>query len=489
MRLKVLGILSLVLLTGCTSALTSSEELNPEKSIDFFEQELSWTDCESGFECASFEAPVNWLDQDGESITIALARQAESESLTPILLNPGGPGSSGIDFLINGYQSLGTSFLRENFQLVAFDPRGVGRSNPVACEPEDTKDRLLYEHVDLPFGSPEYIEFTDQIFRDFAASCSAGGISTGYLNTQQAARDMDLIRALLGQDQLNYLGFSYGTELGATYAALFPERVGRFVLDGAVDPTMDPTTSLLGQMKGFDKALDAYLEDCLSQNFCPFDGDVEAAKAKISSFLSARESRPLPAFNDRELSLQSAIAGIIVTLYAKESWQYLTQAFEEAFAGNGSTFLLLADFYNDRNESGGYSSNITEANYAIACADGSTYEDLPDLTSEIAAASSVFGKYFAAEDNSCSYWPKALGVQELDFTVPLANPVLVVGTTGDPATPYEQAVALSQLLSEAFLVTFEGEGHTAYGGNSCVNSLVDDFFAGTDPSLEQTLCR
>lgn len=479
MQLRVFSLLGLVVLSGC--APVAQPAVTPSTTEELYSQQLDWYDCNSGFECADVVAPLDWTNPTEEFLELALVRKQDTENLTPLLVNPGGPGSSGFDFVVDSYDSLGTEYLRENFQVIGFDPRGVGESEPVTCRFDETKDKLLYEHVPFEFGSAQYLDYLDQVNKDFAADCQYGGVSTGYFNTQQTARDMDLIRDLLGLEQLNYLGFSYGTELGANYAALFPSRVGLFVLDGAVDPTLDPASTLLGQIEGFDKALTAYLEDCLNQNFCPFSGDVETAKRKISNFLVARESTPLPTLEDRDLSLQAAISGMIVTLYSAESWQYLSQAFEEAFAGNGSTFLLLADFYNDRNPEGGYISNITEANYAIGCADSVLWPDQGDRSSEIAAASSVFGRYFAAEDNSCDAWPSGIGMQPLDFTVELSNPPLIVGTTGDPATPYQQAVALSKLLDDAYLISFEGEGHTAYGTNACVDAAVDNYLAGKPP--------
>jgi pimeloyl-ACP methyl ester carboxylesterase len=467
-----------LVLTGCTATSSPSPSQQIQDGADFYEQQISWSGCDVGFECATVVAPLDWL-QDGEQlVSIALVRKSETENLTPMLVNPGGPGSSGVDYLVDGYETLGTSYLRSNFQLIGFDPRGVGKTSPVTCSEDEAKDRLLYEHVPHPFGSAEYLEYARLVGSEFAASCQAQEFSTAYFNTQQTARDMDLIRAVLGLETLNYLGFSYGTQLGASYAALFPDRVGLMVLDGAVDPTIDPSTKLVGQIKGFDKALEAYLVDCLKQSFCPFKGDVQSAKAQIANFLLARESSALPTFENRELSLQAAIAGIIVTLYSQQSWQFLSQAFSEAFQGNGSTFLLLADFYNDRDPEGGYLSNITEANYAISCSDDWLWPEVPDLSAEVLQASSVFGRYFASDDFGCEGWPQGIGMQKLDYTIPLANGPLIVGTTGDPATPYSQAVALSQLLDGATLLTLEGEGHTAYGSNECINELVDSFLSG-----------
>jgi pimeloyl-ACP methyl ester carboxylesterase len=470
-------IAALLVLTGCTSTVPSPEE-QVTGGVDYFDQQLSWQSCESGFECAQVVAPLNWVGDEEGLISIALVRRAGTDGQVPMLINPGGPGSSGFDYLVDSYNTIGTSYLRQNFQLIGFDPRGVGRTSPVSCQSDAAKDRLLYEHVPLEFGTAEYLAYSQEVYDEFARSCQDQGPSSAFFNTQQVARDMDLIRQVLGQERLNYLGFSYGTELGANYAALFPDRVGLMVLDGAVDPTLDPASTLVGQIKGFDKALEAYLTDCLSQSFCPFSGTVESAKTRIANFLKARESSPLPTFDDRGLALQAAIAGIIVTMYSAGSWQFLSQAFEEAFEGNGSTFLLLADFYNDRDPAGGYLSNITEANYAIGCSDRALWLEVPTKKEEIRQASEILGRYFASDDTSCDSWPKGIGMQEVDFSVPLATPPLVIGTTGDPATPYEQAVTLSGLLSGAKLLTFQGEGHTAYGSNDCVNKIVDDYLAG-----------
>ena len=488
MRLRALIAIAALTLTGCASDAIPSPEEQISTGTSYQDQQITWAECEAGFECATVVVPLDWQESTTDSISIELVRRAGTAGQTPMLLNPGGPGASGFRYLVDNYQSIGTEFLRSNFQLIGFDPRGVGKTAAVTCDSDQTKDRLLYEQVPFEFGSDEYLEYSNALYEEFAASCQTTGFSSGYFNTQQVARDMDLIRSVLGQEKLNYLGFSYGTELGANYAALFPQNVGLMVLDGAVDPTLNPSLTLVGQMRGFDKALDAYLTDCLEQSFCPFDGDVESAKARVSSFLTARESSALPTYDDRGLSLQAAIAGIIVTLYSQDSWQYLSQAFDEAFDGNGSTFLLLADFYNDRDPDGGYLSNITEANYAIGCSDAALWDEFPDVSQEILESSSVFGRYFAAEDNSCDGWPEGIGMHDLDFTLPLATSPMIVGTTGDPATPYEQAVALSELFDSATLLTFEGEGHTAYGSNSCVDAFVDDYLAGNKPRRSQLLC-
>ena len=477
MRLRAILLVSTLALTGCTAIEGLTPAPGPTGAVE--EQQLNWSDCNDGFECAEIFAPLDWTAETGEFVQIQLMRKTGTDGLPPILVNPGGPGSASTKWLRDGYDTLGTSWLRENFQVLAFDPRGVGESTAVECTDVALKDEVLYGQSPFPYGSEEDLQFSKEQVQRFAESCQQSGPSTAYFNTQQTARDMELIRILFGQEQLNFLGFSYGTELGATYAALFPDRVGKFVLDGAVDPNADSGTQLLGQVKGFDKALRAYLADCLTQSTCPFSGDVDSAMGVIASFLKARETVPLPTDSERTLGIQPSISGMIVTLYSQGSWQYLSQAFDGAFDGDGTIFMLLADFYNDRNPDGGYLTNINEANFAISCADRAAQPKRKELTAEIAEASVVFGRYFSYPDISCTRWPEGIGMQKLNYSVELANQPMVIGTTGDPATPYDQAQALAELLGGK-LLTLRGEGHTAYGSNGCVNSLVDAYLEGTD---------
>lgn len=457
--------------------MTQVEEVQNGKPLT--DQVLNWTDCESGFECATMVVPLNWLEPSGEYLAIALTRKSGYDLLPPLVINPGGPGASGVSFVQDNFDGIGTSNLRKNFQLIGFDPRGVGQSEPVTCLDVNLKDQLYYGQSPYEFGSSEDIAWSKDLVEKFAESCQTVGFDLAYFNTQQTARDMDLLRQLLGLEKLDYLGYSYGTELGAVYTALFPQNVGHFVLDGAVDPTLGAGATLLNQVVGFDKAFDSYLIDCLSQQGCPFEGDLESAKAQVANFLNGLESSTLSTDFDRELGVTAAIYGIIAALYSQDSWIYLTQAMEEALAGDGTTMMMLADFYNDRDSSGGYLSNINEANTAISCADGRVADsEAAALHEQILESSELFGKYFSYPELSCVGWPEGKGLVDYDFTQALSNGPLVIGTTGDPATPYVQAIALSELLDGARLVTYVGEGHTAYGSNDCVNGYVEEYLAG-----------
>jgi pimeloyl-ACP methyl ester carboxylesterase len=434
--------------------------------------------------------PLDHLNPADQIIEIALIRKAGTENLSPLLINPGGPGASGFDYVRDSYETLGTDQLRSNFQLVGFDPRGVGRSAPVTCTDEKVKDQVYYEESGFPLGSDDDFAFSKDVLERFAASCQETGFDVAYFNTQQSARDMDLIRAALGVEKLDYLGFSYGTELGATYIALFPDRVGKFVLDGAVDPTLSSAQGTVNQVAGFDKAFRSYLKDCLANSDCPFTGTVEQALKKVGELLVKLETSQLPTQYDRDAGLTVALYGIIAALYAEQSWPYLTQAFQEAFDGDGSTLLLLADFYNDKDPDGGYLSNISEANVAINCADERVGpEEFASLREDVLTASSVFGKYFGYPELGCLGWPEGKSMIELDYGVTLSTGPLVVGTTGDPATPYQQAVSLAKILSGATLLTFEGEGHTAYGSSDCVNKYVEDYLLGEEFPASELLCN
>jgi pimeloyl-ACP methyl ester carboxylesterase len=458
--------------------------------VEFQDQVISWASCESDFECATVAVPLDHLNPADQIIEIALIRKAGTENLSPLLINPGGPGASGFDYVRDSYETLGTDQLRSNFQLVGFDPRGVGRSAPVTCTDEKVKDQVYYEESGFPLGSDDDFAFSKDVLERFAASCQETGFDVAYFNTQQSARDMDLIRAALGVEKLDYLGFSYGTELGATYIALFPDRVGKFVLDGAVDPTLSSAQGTVNQVAGFDKAFRSYLNDCLANSDCPFTGTVEQALKKVGELLVKLETSQLPTQYDRDAGLTVALYGIIAALYAEQSWPYLTQAFQEAFDGDGSTLLLLADFYNDKDPDGGYLSNISEANVAINCADERVGpEEFASLREDVLTASSVFGKYFGYPELGCLGWPEGKSMIELDYGVTLSTGPLVVGTTGDPATPYQQAVSLAKLLSGATLLTFEGEGHTAYGSSDCVNKYVEDYLLGDKLPASELLCN
>lgn len=500
----VLALISL-LVSGCASPITQptsrptpldssaiSAELKP-----FYEQTVDWQECAERTFCAEIVVPMNWANPTGDTILIATAyRQADNpKPLGSLLFNPGGPGSSGYDWMADSIDYIGTPELRANFNIVGFDPRGVQNSTPkIKCLSGSYMDEFLYGDSQTLIGSPADIAETRATMKDFIASCQANtGKLLEFVDTVSAAKDLDVIRALMGDKKLNYLGFSYGTLLGATYAALYPKQVGRMVLDGAIDPTAPDSESSLKQLVGFENALRAFLVDCLKSADCPFSGSVETSLRAVQGFLYTLETKPLPTDGDRELGIWGAVTGMIQPLYSETLWPELSNAFDEAANGDGTGFLELADAYNERAEDGTYQSNATEANIAISCLDSRSPADKKSLDAEnkkVLAASPTLGRYWLDGALGCEQWPYPVAKRPESYAAKGSATILVIGTTGDPATPYSQAVSLAhQVLDNARLLTYQGEGHTAYGrSNSCVEKTVDDYLIRDVLSTKDVRC-
>ncbi|WP_246280682.1 alpha/beta hydrolase [Cellulomonas humilata] len=458
----------------------------------FYGQQLEWTTCEEG-ECATAQVPMDYADPAGPSITLAVARLRASggEPLGSLLLNPGGPGASAVDFLAQA-ATMVSEDVRLQYDLVAFDPRGVQRSTPVQCVDGPGLDTLIA--TDPDYSTDAGIQSVMDTYGELGAACLENtGDALGYLDTVSTARDLDVLRAALGDPTLSYLGFSYGTALGATYATLFPERVGRLVLDGALPPTLTSAEASEGQAVGFENALRAFIADCQGGSGCPLTGSVDSGLAQVRSFLDRARDNPLSTGTDRDLTSSLAFYGIALPLYSQSFWPYLSQALTAAIKqGDGSLLLQLADQYSDREPDGTYSANSIVAFGAINCLDSREPADIPTMRAEAAqieAAAPTVGSFFAYGATLCAQWPVPPAEGLDSYTAEGAAPILVVGTTNDPATPYPWAEQLAQLLSSGVLLTFEGEGHTAYGSsNECIADAVDAYLlAGTVPA-EGTRC-
>lgn len=352
-------------------------------------------------------------------------------------------------------------------------------------------DQFLYGDSGYAFGSPQDFAASKKMISKFVAACkSKTGKELQYLDTVSAARDLDVLRAAVGSEKLNYLGFSYGTLLGNTYATLYPKKVGRMVLDGAEDPTLTSSEKSLNQLKGFDLELRSYLADCLSQKGCPFKGGVAASETKIQNLLLSIETKPLDTKSGRKLTIAAATTGILLAMYSNTFWSMLTTAFTEAFAGKGDTLLKLADYYNERTPQGDYLTNGLEAFYAISCLDDRADGSMAAMKAQnkvVLSTSTVFGRYWQYGALVCSLWPYSVVKRPASYAAKGSPTIMVVGTTKDPATPYQQAVRLAHdILANGFLVTFNGDGHTAYGrGNKCINQTVDNFLInGTVPNKD-----
>ena len=497
---------SALVLTGCVALGDSStpEPISPVATgapagfEKYYEQVVEFVECGDGIFCADVQMPMNWDDPASEPIEIATSyRQADKkEPLGFVLFNPGGPGASGYDWVLESSDFLGTKTLRENFNILGFDPRGVGRSSAVSCLTDAETDEFLYGVTGFELGSDEDLAFSRAAIKDFGAKCLEGtGELLAHVDTVSAAKDMDVLRAVLGQEKLHYLGYSYGSLLGTTYATMFPDRVGQFVLDGAIDPTVSDEQQTLFQIEAFEKALMAFLEACEQYTDCPFTGFVEGDLKTIRAFFLELESKPLPTQSGRELTIWGAVTGLIMPLYSESYWPYLATAFDAALNdGQGDVFLMLADQYNDRSEDGTYSTNVLAANYAISCLDSRSSTNIFSMrrqNSALLEAAPTLGRYWQFGALRCESWPFEMKQSPVSYKATGAPTILVVGTTGDPATPYAQAQALAgEILDDAFLLTYNGEGHTIYGQQvDCVDDIVDEFFLtaklpDTDPNCQ-----
>ncbi|WP_313540948.1 alpha/beta hydrolase [Leifsonia aquatica] len=459
----------------------------------FYGQVLKWSSCSGGMQCTTAKAPLKWDDPSAGEIELALIRQkAKGTKQGSLLVNPGGPGASGYDFVKDSVGYATDSTLQDHFDVVGFDPRGVGHSTAVKCYDAKQMDGYLYDITPGVRGSDEWIAANTTSSTEFGAACSKNtGSLLDEVDTVSAARDLDLLRAVLGDTKLNYLGYSYGTYLGAIYADLYPGKTGRLVLDGALDPAASNFDVTKVQAQGFESALRAYLTDCLTQKDCPFDGTVDQGMKTIAALLASVEKSPIRNADGRELGANTLVTAIIYPLYDATAWSYLSQMFESVMRGSASVAFTLADAYNSRDSDGTYSDNSTEAFMAINCLDYSYDADPATMraqAAELATDAPVIGPYMAYGDIGCATWPYKTTVKRGPIAAAGSAPILVVGTTNDPATPYVWAKNLAGELENGHLLTYKGEGHTAYNkSNSCVNSTVDDFLVkGTLPADGKT---
>lgn len=451
----------------------------PEELARFYEQDLDWRSCSGGNQCARLTVPLDYADPDGETIELAVLRdpaEQRSQRVGQLVVNPGGPGGSGVEYAASGSFTFGEELTRY-FDIVGFDPRGVGRSTPLDCATTEQIDEFLSADPDP--DTPAEVSRLDRLTSELGQGClSRSGDLTRHMSTEEVARDMDILRAALGEAQLDYLGASYGTFLGATYADLFPKNVRRMVLDGAIDPSLSNEELSLGQARGFETALRAYVADCVDQGSCFLGDNVDAGTRRIEDLLEQIDRRPLPTSEERELTQGLALYGIILPLYLKDYWPLLTVALKQALAGNGDRLLALSDQYSSRGPEE-YTDNSIEAIYAVNCLDHNDFigsDEVPSRFEKFEKASPTFSRIFAFGLSTCASWPVKSGNRTTALDAEGAEPIVVIGTTRDPATPYEQAVALARQLDSGVLVSRDGDGHTGFQqGNECVDSAVEEY--------------
>ncbi len=457
----------------------------------FYGQDVTWTNCGDA-DCATIVAPLDYSDPDGATIDLAITRvKATGDKIGSLFVNPGGPGGSAVDYAKAADYIVSPS-LRESFDIVGLDPRGVGYSDPVDCMTDRQIDDLAAAD-----GTPDGAAEEQQLIEDSAipgAGCAEGAAPDfAHVGTVDAARDLDLARELVKDETLTYLGKSYGTMLGATYAELFPDRVGRMVLDGVLPASLDLAEVTKGQADAFELSVRDFAEDCLTHNDCPLSGSVDQAVGQLQDFLAGLDSDPLPG-KDRDLNEPLGSYAVLSNLYFPGyDYPRLRSALAAAMDNRDPDPLFaLLDDRTSRGPDGRYLDNSTEAFYAVTCLDRpyeGTVDDVRALAEEWKATAPTFGPALAWGLLPCKDWPAS--TQTITQTVAAgSNPILVVSTRQDPATPYEWGELVAGQLDNARLVTFEGVGHTAYGdGNGCVDGAVDDYLLkGTLPE-DGLVCR
>ncbi len=452
--------------TGPTAPITSEPDAAPAIAgipDDWSPAPLAWHACDrpSITECATLRVPLDWSDVDGATIDLAIGRQrALREPIGPLLLNPGGPGASGLEFL--SYSPTSPE-VRDRFDLVSWDPRGVGDSTSVSC---GTGSAELFAHDPSPDDAAE-AEALEQAAAALSGQCAGDLALLEQIGTWNVARDMEAIRRALGSPPLNYLGFSYGTHIGQAYAELFPDQIRSMVLDGVVDPAQGFSEFLLGQTVAFDAAFERNAAACAAagRSACGVD-DLGAAYDQVMAMV---ETAPLGS-GSRSVGPGELGTAAVATSYRSDGWTDLGPALKEALDGDGSELWRLAASYYDFGSYGAYAG--------VVCTDSAPprgAEAFREFAAQAEALSPRFGAGVANEMLPCATWPAEPSGEPTAITAPGAPPILVVGNTGDAATPYDNAVIVADRLTSGVFVTADIDGHTAYGSNRCVTRVVDDY--------------
>ena len=449
-------------------------------------------------ECADITVPVDYAHPGAGDTTVAVAR-LEATGRDPqgaLFLNPGGPGGSGVEMMATA-ERITSPAVREEYDLVGFDPRGVDRSDGIRCLSDEELDRWRAEPAFNPAKQTldELRESTEEVGRACREHSSA---VLSHMDTRSVARDLDVLRAVTGQATTHYVGFSYGTGIGATYAHLFPQRTGRMVLDGAVDPELDERAATLAQAKGFEDNLRHFVADCQEHTRgCSVAGaDVDAGVARIQDLLHRAAEGGVETSDGRAVTATNTLEGILVPLYSPSGYAQLDSALHEAFDGHPDALMAFSDSNHGRDSSGTYTSNVSMAFTAVSCLDtrvsNATDGQIRRAAQELSEEAPTFGPYLGYGTAACQGWPEEpVGpLEDYSADVDVETPALVIGTTHDPATPYAWAESLSRQLGGARLLTHEGYGHTAYpSGNPCISRAVEDYLLhGTLPQ-EGTVCQ
>ena len=466
-------------------------ELTSVEFAPFDPGPIDWEEFNDQVDVARVQTPVDYADPDGARFDLYLARYNaldQDRKIGSLLVNPGGPGFGGSDFAVFAGQIFDRPLL-ERFDIIGWDPRGTGESDP----PIDCIDDYdpYFTAIDATPETESERQALIDVAQDFARQCVGKNREIlDFVGTNNSARDMNSIRIALGEEQISYFGFSYGSELGAAWATMFPETVRAAVLDGAADPEADALESSLQQLRGFEISLATFLNRCSEDEDCVFHNDGASAEA-FDALLIALEENPVPGEANRPpVNRDVAIGASVQAMYSESLWPSLERSLADAQEGDGGGLLALFDSYFQRLPDGSYGNEL-EAFQSISCADTTdrpTVEEAKEeaiLFNEIAprlAPDGSAGSYF------CTFFPQAADPR-ITITGSGAGPIVVIGTTGDPATPFDSTVRMSNTLEDGRLVIVEADQHTGYGVNRCVIDVVNDALIDLKPPVDETECR
>ncbi|WP_033295135.1 alpha/beta hydrolase [Amycolatopsis jejuensis] len=486
----------------------------PAGLAQFYGQSMTWDSCApyatsddarsafraKGIECARLTVPLDYGKPDGQTITLGVLRHRASDPgdrIGSLVVNPGGPGASGMVAAAGLVDQVNKTDLGKRFDFVGFDPRGIGASEPqIKCLTGQERDADRADDSETD-GSPVGVTKQESEQKDFAAKCAQrtkfGDDMLAHVGTRDVVKDMDVLRSVLGDEKLTYLGFSYGTRLGSTYAETFPTNVRALVLDGAVDPMQTPAESLVSQGQGFGGAFGEFVKWCTPQQDCALGHDPAAATKVFQDLTRRLIDFPVPVGDGRKLSYEDATTGAIQALYQQSLWEYLNTGLNELKQQRGSTLEKLADIYNERGADGSYGTT-QDAFTAIRCVDDPPVTD----SQQILAAQEKYvkaapflddGKPASSARDACAFWPVPNTSKPHEPNVPGLPKTLTISTTNDPATPYQAGVNLAKALKGA-LLTFEGTQHTVFlQGNECVDQAGADYLINGTTPPDGTRCK
>jgi pimeloyl-ACP methyl ester carboxylesterase len=472
--------------TGVTDPARASETPIAVTPLDYT---IEWAPLSDRIDEGRITVPVDYADPEGDTIDLYVARhRATAEpSAGPLLANRGGPGADGATLALGATSWFGSE-ITDNFDVIGWDPRGTGQSEgAIDCIDDADYDRFFAEPDITPDDDGERAALVE-LAEDYTAECVDRSPTLQYVGTNNSARDMDAIRQALGAEQVSYFGFSYGSELGGVWTTMFPTTVRAAVFDGATDPGSGPLESTLQQGAGFEAALATFLAECSADAQCAFHngGDAEGAFDRLMSSL---DESPVPSVDGRPaVNRGVAVIAVASAMYSERYWAALERALEDAAGGDGAGLLQLYDSYYQRRADGSY-GNMIEAFQAINCADEEERPTVDEADADVEAVLAVAPRIFpyTTGSYSCTFFPPALDPR-IDITGAGAGPIVVVGTTGDPATPLESSRAMADALEDGRLVVVEAKEHTGYRGDSCVRDIVHRYLLSLEAPEDGTTC-